>query len=136
MVCHVYGFQGDVRDLVLQGVPGGEWCKSVGDHVETSLTVHQLWNMLDDPSSVYSNDVMEMHLRRLASKKYLVRTGDKAGAQHMLAQQAPGMQSDVAPSWMVSDDHTQQTGAPEGRASEAGPQGRWRRQRKAARRGG
>lgn len=61
VVCHVYGFQGDVRDLVLQGVPGGEWCKSVGDHVETSLTVHQLWNMLDDPSSVYSNDVMEMH---------------------------------------------------------------------------
>ena len=50
-----------------------------------------------------TDDVMEMNLRRLASKKYLTRTGDKAGAQHMLAQQAPGMQSDVAPSWMVSD---------------------------------
>lgn len=61
VVCHVYGFQGDVRDLVLQGVPGGEWCRAVGDHVETSHTLHQLWEMLDDPSSVYSNDVMEMH---------------------------------------------------------------------------
>ncbi|MDA8609300.1 hypothetical protein N9L19_00135 [bacterium] len=50
-----------------------------------------------------SNDIMEMHLRRLASKKYLVRTGDRSGAQHMLALQAPGQQSDVAPTWLVAD---------------------------------
>ena len=53
-----------------------------------------------------SNDIMEMHLRRLASKKYLSRTGDRSGAQHMLALQAPGQQSDVAPTWMVADATT------------------------------
>ena len=53
-----------------------------------------------------SNDIMEMHLRRLASKKYISRTGDRSGAQHMLALQAPGQQSDVAPTWMVADATT------------------------------
>ena len=42
-------------------------------------------------------------MRHLAAHVDEERTGDKAGAQYMLAQQAPGMQSDVAPSWMVSD---------------------------------
>ncbi len=61
VVCHVYGFVGDVSALVLQGVPGGEWCRRVGDHVETSLGVYQLWEMLEDCRSVYTNDVQEMH---------------------------------------------------------------------------
>ena len=50
-----------------------------------------------------SNDIMEMHLRRLASKKYLARTGDRAGARHMLASQAPGQLSDPAPTWMAAE---------------------------------
>ena len=53
-----------------------------------------------------SSDTMEMNLRRLASKKYLARTGDRSGAQHMLALQAPGQQSDVAPTWMVAESTT------------------------------
>ena len=53
-----------------------------------------------------SNDTMEMNLRRLASKKYLARTGDRSGARHMLAHQAPGQQSDTAPTWMVAESIT------------------------------
>lgn len=60
VVCHVYGVV-DPESLVLQGVKGGEWCRAVSNHVETSLSVHQLWEMLDDCSSVYSNDILEMH---------------------------------------------------------------------------
>ena len=60
VVCHVYGFEGDL-DMVLQGQPGGEWCREVGDHVETSYSVYQLWEMLEDCTSIYSNDILEMH---------------------------------------------------------------------------
>ena len=60
VVCHVYGVV-DPESLVLQGVKGGEWCRAVSNHVETSLSVYQLWEMLDDCSSVYSNDILEMH---------------------------------------------------------------------------
>ena len=60
-------------------------------------------NVEDQLAFLASNDIMEMHLRRLASKKYLARTGDRSGAQHMLALQAPGQQSDAAPTWMVAE---------------------------------
>ena len=60
VVCHVYGFDGDL-DVVLQGEEGGEWCRSVGDHVETSYSVYQLWEMLEDCTSIYTNDILEMH---------------------------------------------------------------------------
>ena len=50
-----------------------------------------------------SNDLVEVHLRRLASVKYRVRTGDKTGASQMLAIKAPGAASDVAPTWLVNE---------------------------------
>ena len=61
VVCHVYGFSGDIRNLTLQGTPGGEWCKRIGNHVETSYTVHQLWEKLQDNNTIYSNDVLEIY---------------------------------------------------------------------------
>lgn len=61
VVCHVYGFTGDLASLVLQGEKGGEWCRAVDDHVETSYTVQQLWELLDGAvSTVYTNDILEM----------------------------------------------------------------------------
>jgi hypothetical protein len=43
-----------------------------------------------------------MHLRRLASFVYERRTRDKTGAAHMLAITPPGLETDVAPTWLVS----------------------------------
>ena len=54
-------------------------------------------------SMLGSSDTMEMHLRRLASLKYKARTGDQSGAAHMMALQAPGGSSDVAPPWIVAE---------------------------------
>ena len=53
-----------------------------------------------------TSDALEMHLRRLASHRYRIRTGDRVGADHILAQRAPGRGSDVAPTWLVTDATT------------------------------
>ena len=44
-----------------------------------------------------------MHLRRLASIKFWMRTGDKPAAEQMLALHAPGTTGDIAPIWLVAD---------------------------------
>ena len=49
-----------------------------------------------------TNDVMELSLRRLAAYMYEARTGDRVGAQHMLAASPPGTDNDVAPTWLVA----------------------------------
>ena len=50
-----------------------------------------------------SDDALELHLRRLASYVYELRTKDKVGAAAMLAVRAPGSSTDLAPSWLVSE---------------------------------
>ena len=50
-----------------------------------------------------SDDSLEMQMRRLSSYIYESRTGDKAGAQQMLAVAAPGQDVDLAPTWLVRD---------------------------------
>ena len=50
-----------------------------------------------------SDDAMELWLRRFSSYVYYKRTGDKAGAMHMLAVAAPGGGTDLAPQWLVSE---------------------------------
>ena len=50
-----------------------------------------------------TDDVVEIGLRRLASHVYETRTHDHAGAAAMLVVPPPGVQRDVAPSWMVSE---------------------------------
>ena len=54
-------------------------------------------------SRLATDDSLEMHLRRLASIKFRIRTGDKTAAAQMLALHAPGSSVDVAPAWLVSD---------------------------------
>ncbi len=49
------------------------------------------------------DDGLEIKLRRLASFLYEARTGDRAGAMHMLAVAPPGSQVDIAPSWLVTE---------------------------------
>eukprot|EP00974_Lingulodinium_polyedra_P071897 6957717-Lingulodinium_polyedra.AAC.1 len=49
------------------------------------------------------DDGCELHLRRLAAYVYEKRTGDRRGAEHMLAQAAPGAGTDIGPTWLVSE---------------------------------
>ena len=50
-----------------------------------------------------TDDLVEIHLRRLSSFVYGSRTGDWSGANYMLAVQPPGSEMDIAPSWLVTD---------------------------------
>ena len=50
-----------------------------------------------------TDDLVEIHLRRLSSCVYGSRTGDWSGANYMLAVQPPGSEMDIAPSWLVTD---------------------------------
>ena len=52
-------------------------------------------------SMLNTDDVLEMSLRRLAAYVFQERTGDKTGADRMLAMLPPGTMADVAPDWMV-----------------------------------
>ena len=47
------------------------------------------------------DDFVEVSLRRLAAYTYENRTGDRVGANTMLAVVPPGTQRDIAPTWMV-----------------------------------
>ncbi len=50
-----------------------------------------------------TSDMAEMHLRALASHVYQARTSDSTGAAMMLAVRPPGVESDIAPAWLISD---------------------------------
>ena len=49
-----------------------------------------------------TDDLVEIHLRRLSSFVYGSRTGDWSGANFMLAVQPPGSEMDIALSWLVT----------------------------------
>ena len=53
-------------------------------------------------SRLATDDVLELHLRRLASYVYEKRTRDTAGAATMLALPSPGSGADIGPEWMIS----------------------------------
>ncbi|CAK0885210.1 unnamed protein product, partial [Prorocentrum cordatum] len=53
-----------------------------------------------------SDDALELHLRRLASYVYEMRTKDKVGAAAMLAVRPPGSAADLAPTWLVTEATT------------------------------
>ena len=94
-----------------------EWTeRNFGSMKNTEMWV-DLWNMalqIDHAVADFTNDpdllaflgtsdTAEIILRRLASFKYRQRTGDKVGAQQMLAVHAPGSSAEIAPSWMVQE---------------------------------
>ncbi|CAK0903818.1 unnamed protein product, partial [Prorocentrum cordatum] len=53
-----------------------------------------------------SDDALELHLRRLASYVYEMRTKDKVGGAAMLAVRPPGSAADLAPTWLVTEATT------------------------------
>ena len=50
-----------------------------------------------------TDDACELHLRRMASYVYERRTGDARGAEHILAQVAPGTGADIGPDWLICE---------------------------------
>ena len=50
-----------------------------------------------------TSDSLENKLRRLASEEYWRRTGDRTGANMILAIKAPGISMDLAPKWLIDD---------------------------------
>ena len=50
-----------------------------------------------------TDDVIEIGMRRLSAHVYETRTGDSTGASAMLALRPPGLDVDVAPSWLVDE---------------------------------
>ena len=50
-----------------------------------------------------SDDELELFLWRLGAFVYEKRTRDTRGATHMLAVRPPGVEADIAPTWLVSD---------------------------------
>ena len=49
-----------------------------------------------------TDDLVEIHLRRLSSYVYGSRAGDWSGANFMLAVQAPGSEMGIGPSWLIT----------------------------------
>ena len=50
-----------------------------------------------------SSDLLEIGLRHLAAAVYEKRTSDYHGAQLMRAVSAPGLNADIAPSWLSAE---------------------------------
>ena len=53
-----------------------------------------------------TDDGLEIKLRRLAAHAHLTRTGDLNSATHLLAIKPPGTNTDVAPSWLLTEATT------------------------------
>ena len=54
-------------------------------------------------SKLAMDDTLEMHLRRLDSIKFHLRTEDKSAAEQMLALHAAGAAAEIAPTCLVAD---------------------------------
>ena len=54
-------------------------------------------------SFLHRDDGCEIALRRMGAYVYEKRTGDRRGAQQMLAVATPGAQTDISPGWLVAD---------------------------------
>ncbi|CAK0884075.1 unnamed protein product [Prorocentrum cordatum] len=65
-----------------------------------------LWTRSELLTRLASDDALELHLRRLASYVYEMRTKDKVGAAAMLAVRPPGSAADLAPTWLVTEATT------------------------------
>ena len=79
-----------------------------------------------------TSDSTEIELRKMASYVYQRRTGDRVGANRMLAVRPPGAMSDVAPTWLVDEasvhskvewQRTQRSGGGGGRGDGGGKGG-------------
>ena len=97
-----------------------EWTRSICPSCTTDSRFLYLWNaatqidfQLGAAKSdsevnflLSSDDSIEINLRALAAFVYLKRTKDASGANHMLAIKPPGLDTDVAPEWMIQEATT------------------------------
>ena len=106
------------RNMRSQGVSNcREWVDRNFRGDKTGAAWVDLWNLATEVDFVIgpltsdemifgtlsNSDGLEIKMRRLASKLYEDRTGDTTGAMKMLAVAPPGMQVDLAPSWLVDE---------------------------------
>eukprot|EP00933_Yihiella_yeosuensis_P011689 TRINITY_DN119254_c0_g1_i1.p1 TRINITY_DN119254_c0_g1~~TRINITY_DN119254_c0_g1_i1.p1 ORF type:complete len:225 (-),score=19.05 TRINITY_DN119254_c0_g1_i1:615-1226(-) len=97
-----------------------DWMQTNYSHLQSSAQYTDLWTTAaqvdfklakaKSPSQLIhllsSDDSTEVSLRRLASWVYEKRTKDRTGASSMLAVQPPGLETDVAPQWLVASATT------------------------------
>ncbi len=82
---------------------GPEWVDMWHSASEIDFVLGPLRSDAEIYHTLAVNDGLEMKLRNPSASLYENRTGDRAGAAHMLAVAVPGHQSDLAPTWMVTD---------------------------------
>ncbi len=87
---------------------GPEWVDTWHSASEIDFVLGPLRSDAEIYHTLAVSDGLEMKLRKLSAFLYENRTGDRAGAAHMLAVAVPGHQTDLAPTWMVTDvtDHS------------------------------
>ncbi|CAK0839421.1 unnamed protein product [Prorocentrum cordatum] len=96
-----------VRDWLAQGYTGNKSAQLRIDlwNAATSIdfTTARVKSQVELLNLLAGDDGLEMNLRRIASSVYDKRTGDKSGAQKMLAIPPPGAGVDLAPTWLVTE---------------------------------
>ena len=78
------------------------WIQLWDDATVVDFEVSRVKNLNELRNLLGTSDSMEIALRNLASEEYLNRTGDMTGANEMLAIKAPGVSTDLAPTWLVT----------------------------------
>ncbi len=83
--------------------PNTEWKTSWNAATEVHYAIARCANMGEVNNLLVSSDPIEIKMRTLASQEYLARTGDRCGANQMLAVKPTGVGVDLAPAWPVSE---------------------------------
>ena len=96
-----------VRDWLQQSCPGGQkdhrWTDLWNAACSVDYALARLPNVESALAYLASEDIMEIHLRRMAAFIYERRTRDTVGATTMLALAAPGSNADVGPEWLITE---------------------------------
>ena len=98
-----------VRDWFRRNYPGSskaaQWVDLWGAATAVDLRLQQSeeaagWAGVQE--TLATDDLVEIHLRRLSSCVYGSRTGDWGSANFMLAVQPPDSERDIGPSWLTT----------------------------------
>ena len=97
-----------VRDFISQLFPQDQRSSQVFTDLFTAasgvdFTLAKQKTEEDILATLSSDDLIEMSLRRIAAYLHQKRTGDTSSANHMLAVKPPGLMTDVAPTWLVTE---------------------------------
>jgi hypothetical protein len=96
-----------------------EWLQQnyMGEKSQTNSLWIEIWNAATEEdfalpqcgshtqtvAMMANSDPREIKLERIVSEEYDTRTGDHVGAAEMMAVRPPGVQSCVAPTWLVTE---------------------------------